>query len=65
MASNNTAPRTFKNSKFTRRDYECTNVVACRAATAPADHWVECDESALKGLTQPWTENGCTYFGWL
>jgi hypothetical protein len=46
-------------------DYEATNVVACQAETAPADHWIECDESVLSGLTQLWTENGRTYFGWL
>jgi hypothetical protein len=29
--------KTFKNTKFTRRDYEATNVVACQAETAPAE----------------------------
>ena len=57
--------KTFKNTKFTRRDYEATNVVACQGETAPADHWVECDESALSGLTQLWIESGRRFFGYL
>lgn len=57
--------KTFKNTKFTRRDYEATNVVACQGATAPADHWVECDESVLSGLTKLWIEDGRAYYGWL
>ena len=43
--------KTFKNTKFTRRDYEATNVVACQAETAPADHWIECDESVPVSYT--------------
>ena len=56
---------TFKNTKFTRRDYECTNVVACEAETAPAEHYAPCDPSELRGLTHLWTERGVRYFGYL
>ena len=42
--------RAFRNRNYIKRDYECTNVVACVAAAAPADHWEPCDSSILKGL---------------
>jgi hypothetical protein len=57
--------KTFKNTRFIRRDYEATNVVACQAETPPADWWIECDASKLDGLTRLWTEDGRTYYGWL
>lgn len=58
--------KTFKNSKFTRRDYECSNVVCCVADSAPAPHWVECSDSELKSLQKLWstTENGKTVQFW-
>jgi len=60
-----TMTKTFRNTKFTRRDYEGTNVVACQGATAPADHWVECDESVINGLDKLWIQDGRRFFGYL
>lgn len=57
--------KTFKHSKPVKRNYECTNIVACQAESKPAGDWVECDESELDSLTQLWTERGVRYFGWL
>jgi len=58
--------KTFKNANFIKRDYECTNIVACKAEVAPKDgKWVECDESALNGLTQLWIQGGVAFFGYL
>lgn len=57
--------KTFKNTSFKKRDYECTNVVACQAASAPEGTWVECDESVLTGLKQLWMVNGVRFFGYL
>lgn len=54
---------TFKNKNFTKRDYECTNVVACEADAAPNANFVPCDASELKGLTHLWTERGVRYLG--
>ena len=43
--------RAFRNRNHIKRNYECTNVIACVAAAAPADHWEPCDSSILEGLT--------------
>jgi len=60
-----TALKTFRNTKFTKRDYECSNVVACQAETAPGPQWVECDESFLAKMDRLWIQGGVRYFGWL
>jgi hypothetical protein len=57
--------KTFRNTKFSKRDYEATNVVACQGETAPADHWDECDPSILANMSPLWIEGGRRYFGWL
>lgn len=57
--------KTFRNTKYTKRDYEATNVIACQAVAAPAPHWVECSETVLEGLFPLWIENGTRYFGYL
>ena len=64
--------KTFKNKHFTgKRNYECTNVVACQSTSAPDDNWIECDESilSLPGVQKLYSEtaDGQTvqYFGWL
>lgn len=56
---------TFKNKNFTKRNYECTNVIACVAAAAPDENYIESDEAVLQGLTQLWIENGVRYYGHL
>jgi hypothetical protein len=35
--------KTFKCSKFVRRDYECINIVYCIAEAAPDEDWIEID----------------------
>ena len=57
--------KTFRNSLFTKRDYECTNLVACQAEAAPGEHWIECDASVLEGLTHLYSERGVRFYGWL
>ena len=56
---------TYRNTKFTTRDYECTNIVACVSAAAPAAFWEAADESILSGLTKLYTQAGVTYYGYL
>ena len=56
---------TFRNTKFTTRYYECTNVVACVAEFAPASCWEPADCSILSGLTKLYTQAGVTYYGHL
>lgn len=57
--------KTFKNKNYTKRDYEATNIIACKALEAPNSNWIECDESILSNLTQLWIQNGVKYFGHL
>ena len=65
------APRTFMHKNWNgKRDYECTNVVACVARTAPNDDWIECradwmDQLKSRGAQQLFIEGGVQYFGWL
>lgn len=59
----------FKNKHFTKRDYECTNIVACVADECPNENYVPADESVLVGLTKlsSYSVNGifCTFYGYL
>ena len=57
--------KTYRNTKFTTRNYECTNVVACVAAAAPAAHWEVADDAIIAGLTKLYTSAGVTYYGHL
>ena len=63
--------KTFKNKHFTgKRNYECTNVVACQSTSAPDDNWIECDDSILSKLQKLWIgynadNQPVQYFGWL
>lgn len=57
--------KTFWNTKFTKRNYECTNIVACVATEAPAAHWQECDAGKISGLMQIEIVRGVRYFGWM
>ena len=41
--------KTFKNINFTKRNYECTNIVFCQAENAPDTNWVECEEKEITG----------------
>jgi hypothetical protein len=56
--------KTFKNKNFTKRNYDCTNVVFCQSETAPNENWIECDESE-NTLNHLYTEAGVRYFGYL
>ena len=56
---------TFKNKNFTKRDSECTHVVACQAPSAPGPDWVECDESTLEGMTRLWRQGEAVFFGYM
>jgi hypothetical protein len=56
---------TFKNKNFTKRNYECTNVVFCIAETAPNKNWIATDEAMPSSMIQLRIENGVRYFGWL
>ena len=58
--------KTFKNTNWTKRNYNCTNVVCCQGETAPAKgNWVEVDDDAIKGMTQLWIENNVRFWGYM
>lgn len=57
--------KTFRNKKYTRRNYDCTNIVACQAETLPGNDWEECAETILEGLTSLYVVAGVRYFGYL
>lgn len=58
---------TFRNTKFTKREYHCTNVVFCIAEKAPNENWIECapDEITLMGCVPLHIGDGVAYYGWL
>lgn len=63
----------FKNRNFTKRDYECTNIVACEAAErpafgwngAPADYWEPAKPGLLAGLQDIGSMAGVKFWGYL
>lgn len=55
----------YRNTKFTKRNYECTNIVACVAESAPASNYEACSDDLLRGLTRLHTQNGATFYGYL
>ena len=59
--------KTFKNTNFTKRNYECTNLVFCQAEKAPGANWVECSETEIESAKciQLYKEGGATYFGYM
>ncbi|QCW19979.1 hypothetical protein [Flavobacterium phage FPSV-D2] len=59
--------KTFKNKNFTKRDYECTNIVFCQCEIAPNENWIECDENEIQKLkcSQLYTQAGVKYYGYL
>lgn len=59
---------TFKNKNFTKRNYECTNIVVCvadKAPVTPDNRWQPVDESALNGLEPLYVQAGVRYYGYM
>lgn len=57
--------KTFRNTKFIKRNYECSNVAACQAEVSPGPQWEECDESLIANMQKLWITGDVRYFGWL
>ncbi len=55
----------FKNKSFTKRNYDCTNIVACMAENAPDENYEPVQAVILNRLTHLYTQNGVRYFGFL
>lgn len=58
---------TYKNKKFTKRDYDTTNVVFCQSIEPPDENWDKCHvrEIDLLRCTQLYIQAGIKYFGYL
>ena len=59
----------YRNTKWTKRDYECTNVAACVSTAPPTPDYQVVNEEYLNGMQQLWVEtiNGheTRFYGWL
>ncbi len=63
---------TYKNALFTKRNYDCTNIVFCQTEGNPQVNgdrqnmtWVETTEQIPAGMTQLYLCDGVRYFGYL
>ena len=70
----NTMTNTYRNANFTKRNYDCTNIVCCEAesieqarAASPNANWVLCDEGEItsRNMSHLWTQGGVRFFGWM
>jgi hypothetical protein len=58
--------KTYKNINFKKRDYDCTNIVACKANANPnTERYIVCSDSILTGLTKLYIQNDVIYYGYL
>ena len=61
----------YRNTRFTKRNYECTNVVACEILDAYAkvpDGYEPADakfKAYVRNLTPLWIESGVRFYGYL
>lgn len=60
---------TYRNKYFTNRNYECQNLVACVAESAPItadDRWVLAEEGKREiwMLDHLYTQDGVEYYGY-
>lgn len=63
---------TYRNNKFTKRNYDCTNIVFCQVNDTdlipkPKENWTECDKTEIKdrNCQQLWIQGDVKYFGYL
>ncbi len=66
------AMKTYRNANFTKRNYDCTNVVMCQTEGNPKEqgdmrniNWTETEEAVPANMTQLWVCQGVRYFGYL
>lgn len=55
---------TYRNTNWTTRNYECMNVVACKAAEAPNENWTEDENAIASNMMMLYVENGVEYYGY-
>lgn len=60
--------KVYRNTLFTKRDFEATNIVACEQLETWAkieSVYEEADASILEGLSALWVIEGVRYYGYL
>lgn len=60
--------KTYKNVNFTKRNYECTNIVFCQTdRQTDSTKWVVCDEKEIAklGCSQLYIQGEVRFFGFL
>lgn len=64
--------KTFRNTSFTKRNYECTNIVMCQTDGDPKVQgdrqsiaWEETTQQIPAGMVSLYVCNGVRYFGYL
>lgn len=58
--------KTFKHARFDgKRDYECTQICFCIAASAPTEFWAETSEEIPASMIQIERCGDVRFFGWL
>lgn len=62
----------FRNKNYTKRDYECTNIVSCMADSIPTDgiEWIPTTHEELNSLLRSpvqmlYIQAGVYYYGYL
>lgn len=57
----------FKNKHWTKRDYDCTNIVFCTGKEAPNENWdlSTKEHAADLRVNHLYTQNDIKYFGYL
>lgn len=55
----------WKNANFTKRDYDCTNIVAAMGNKPVNGNWIEGNSSDLSKLTMLYIQDGTEYYGYL
>lgn len=53
----------YRNINFTKRNYECQQIVACESADAPSKDYEPCNPAILNRLTHLYTQDGVRYWG--
>jgi len=63
---------TYINANFTKRNYDCTNIVMCQSDVNPKEagdqrniDWKETDQPIPAGMVQLWICDGVRYFGYM
>jgi len=61
--------KTYKNKNYTKRNYECTNIIFCETDnilnTENPEIWIEIESIDIANTTQLWQQNGVIYYGFL